>query len=117
MASRKQQTRIRHKRLRKKLSGTTERPRLAVHFSNQHIYAQIIDDTKGCTLTSVNTTEAEFRAGAKSNKETAVKVGAALAERAKSNNITQIVFDRGGFKYHGKIKALADAVRESGVQF
>lgn len=108
---------MRHVRLRKKLAGTGERPRLAVHFSGQHIYAQIIDDEKGCTLTSVNTTEADFREGARSNVATATKIGVALAERAKSQNITHIVFDRGGFQYHGKVKALADAVREGGVKF
>lgn len=117
MASRKQQLRMRHVRLRKKLSGTGERPRLAVHFSGQHIYAQIIDDEKGRTLTSVNTTEADFREGANSNVATAVKVGSALAERAKGSNITKVVFDRGGFQYHGKVKALADAAREGGLQF
>ncbi len=117
MASRKAQLKMRHVRLRKKLSGTGERPRLAVHFSGQHIYAQIIDDEKGHTLTSVNTTEAEFRTGAKSNVATAVKVGAALAERAKGSKISAVVFDRGGFPYHGKVKALADAAREGGLQF
>lgn len=117
MASRKQQTQFRHIRLRKKLSGTGERPRLAVHFSGQHIYAQIIDDTQGKTLTSVNTTEKDFREGARSNVATATKVGAALAERAKSSNVTKVVFDRGGFKFHGKVKALADAAREGGLQF
>ena len=117
MASRKQQTQFRHIRLRKKLSGTGERPRLAVHFSGQHIYAQIIDDTQGKTLASVNTTEKDFREGARSNVTTATKVGTALAERAKSSNVTKVVFDRGGFKFHGKVKALADAARDGGLQF
>ena len=108
---------MRHARLRKKLAGTPERPRLAVHFSGVHIYAQIIDDQKGATLTSVNTTEAEFRTGARSNVVTAQKVGAALAQRALTSNITKVVFDRGGFRYHGKVKALADAAREAGLQF
>ena len=111
-ASRKQRIKLRHKRIRKQITGTPARPRLAVHFSGCHIYAQIIDDEKGHTLTSVNTTEADFRATAKANIATALKVGAALAERAKSNQITKVVFDRGGFRYHGKVKALADAARE-----
>jgi len=117
MASRKQQVLMRHTRIRKRIAGTTQRPRLAVHFSGKHIYAQIIDDEQGRTLTSVNTTEAEFRDKAGSNVATAVKVGAALAERAKGVNAVQVVFDRGGFRYHGKVKALADAAREGGLQF
>jgi large subunit ribosomal protein L18 len=117
MSSRKANIRMRHERIRKKVYGTAERPRLAVHFSGSHIYAQIIDDEKGATLTSVNTTEAAFRAGARANVATAQKVGVALAERAKGNNINKVVFDRGGFKYHGKVKALADAAREGGLEF
>lgn len=108
---------MRHTRIRKRVAGTTARPRLAVHFSGKHIYAQIIDDEQGRTLAAVNTTEAEFRSGARSNVATATKVGAALAERAKSANATAVVFDRGGFRYHGKVKALADAAREGGLQF
>ena len=110
---------IRHRRLRKKIAGTPLRPRLAIHFSGQHIYAQIIDDEAGCTLASVNTTEAAFRADKTSrpNIPTAIKVGKAVAERAKIKNITKIVFDRGGFIYHGKVKALADAAREGGLEF
>jgi large subunit ribosomal protein L18 len=110
---------VRHRRIRKKVSGTPERPRLAVHFSGQHIYAQIIDDAVGKTLASVNTTEADFRGdkAAKPNVATAVKVGKAVAERALAKNITRIVFDRGGFLFHGKVKALADAAREGGLQF
>src|SRR3954451_1605912 len=105
---------IRHERIRKKISGTTERPRLSIHFSGQHIYAQVIDDTVGKTLASVNTTEKEFRAdkATRANVATAVKVGKAVAERAKAKQVTQVVFDRGGWLYHGKIKALADAARE-----
>lgn len=108
---------MRHARLRKKVSGDASRPRLAVHFSGQHIYAQIIDDAIGRTLASVNTTEGELRGGARSNVATAAKVGAVLAERAKEGKIEKVVFDRGGFKYHGKVKALADAVREGGLEF
>jgi large subunit ribosomal protein L18 len=117
MISRKRKTRIRHERIRKKLAGTSERPRLAVHFSGQHIYAQLIDDSEGQTLTSVNTTEEEFRKEARANVATAVKVGSTLAKRCKAKSITAIVFDRGGFRYHGKVKALADAAREGGLLF
>lgn len=111
--------RLRHKRLRKKVSGTSERPRLAVHFSGQHIYAQVIDDSVGRTLASVNTTEADFRTDKanRPNVVTAVKVGKAVAERALGKNINKVVFDRGGFLYHGKVKALADAARDGGLQF
>lgn len=111
--------RLRHQRLRKKVSGTTERPRLSVHFSGQHIYAQIIDDTIGRTLASANTTEADFRAdkASRPNVATAMKVGKTVAERALGKNINKVVFDRGGFLYHGKVKALADAAREGGLQF
>jgi large subunit ribosomal protein L18 len=115
--TRKDNIRIRHARIRKKISGTPERPRLCVHFSGKHIYAQIIDDTVGMTLTSVNTTEAVFREGANANIATATKLGTALAERAKSFKIDKVVFDRGGFLYHGKVKALADAARAGGLQF
>jgi large subunit ribosomal protein L18 len=110
---------LRHQRLRKKVSGTPERPRLAVHFSGQHIYAQVIDDEAGKTLASVNTTEADFRQdkSCRPNVTTAVKVGKLVAERARSSNVQAVVFDRGGFIYHGKVKALADAAREGGLQF
>jgi large subunit ribosomal protein L18 len=117
MSDRKKKTRMRHTRLRKKVTGTSERPRLAVHFSGAHIYAQIIDDQKGHTLASANTTEAEFRKEARANVATATKVGNAVAERAKSKNISKVIFDRGGFRYHGKIKALADAARQGGLDF
>jgi large subunit ribosomal protein L18 len=117
MASRKQQIRMRHTRLRKKISGGPDRPRFAVHFSGQHIYAQLIDDEQGRTLVSANTTEATFGESAKANIATATKVGATIAERARSKNISKVVFDRGGFQYHGKVKALADAAREAGLEF
>ncbi len=110
---------VRHERLRKKISGTPERPRLAVHFSGQHIYAQVIDDEAGRTLAAVNTTEKEF-AGDKSvkpNVTTATRVGKLVADRAKGKNIKKVVFDRGGFIYTGKVKALADAAREGGLEF
>ena len=105
-----------HKRIRRKVSGTSERPRLAVHYSNQHIYAQVIDDSVGRTLVSASTLDKSFEK-ASSNVESAQKVGALLAERAKGSNISAVVFDRGGHLYHGKVKALADAAREAGLQF
>ena len=110
---------VRHQRLRKKISGTPLRPRLAVHFSGQHIYAQIIDDEAGRTVASVNTTEKEFTGDStvRPNIATAIKVGKLLADRARGKKITKVVFDRGGFIYHGKVKALADAAREGGLEF
>jgi large subunit ribosomal protein L18 len=105
-----------HKRIRRKVAGTAERPRLAVHYSNQHIYAQVIDDTVGKTLVSASTMDKSFEK-VSSNVDSAKKVGALLAERAKGSNISAVVFDRGGHLYHGKIKALADAAREGGLQF
>src|SRR5258708_15632800 len=96
---------LRHQRLRKKVAGTPERPRLAVHFSGKHIYAQVIDDLAGRTVAAVHTTEKNFRAAksTRANQETAAKVGKLVAERARSQNVTRVVFDRGGFLYHGKV--------------
>lgn len=110
---------IRHQRLRKKVSGTPQRPRLAVHFSGKHIYAQVIDDEVGKTIAAVQTTEKEFSEdkSSRANTETAEKVGKLIASRAKSMRVTKVVFDRGGFIYHGKVKALADAAREGGLEF
>lgn len=110
---------MRHERIRKKVAGTPERPRLAVHFSGQHIYAQVIDDEAGKTIAAVNTTEKDFASAAetKANVATATKVGKLVAERASAKNVSRVVFDRGGFIYHGKVKALADAAREGGLQF
>jgi large subunit ribosomal protein L18 len=110
---------LRHVRLRKKVAGTAERPRLAVHFSGQHITAQVIDDLAGITLASVNTTEESFRKdpSSRANVATATKVGKLIAERGLAKKIDKVVFDRGGFMYHGKVKALADAAREGGLQF
>lgn len=110
---------LRHIRLRKKVSGTPERPRLAIYFSGQHITAQVIDDLAGATLASVNTTEESFRKDPtnRANVATAIKVGKMIAERGLANKIDKVVFDRGGFHYHGKVKALADAAREAGLQF
>lgn len=104
------------RRIRKKISGTAERPRLAVHFSNQNVYAQVIDDLTGRTLAAASTLEKGL--GTKgANKEAAAKVGEALAKKAKAASIETVVFDRGGFHYHGKVKALADAAREAGLNF
>lgn len=112
-------TKLRHKRIRKRVSGTPQRPRLAVHFSGKNIYAQIIDDLAGTTLAAATTTEKDFKAAkaSRANKETAVKIGKLVAERAIGKKVTKVVFDRGGFLYHGKVKALADAARESGLEF
>lgn len=105
-----------HQRIRRKLSGTAARPRLAVYFSNTNVYAQVIDDEAGKTIVSASTKEKGYGAG-KANVEHATKVGAVLAERALAKNISEVVFDRAGFIYHGKVKALADAAREKGLKF
>ena len=106
----------RHVRVRGKVSGTSERPRLNVFRSNANIYAQIIDDVNGVTLVSANTLEKDFE-GAAGNCEAAKKVGLVLAERAKAKGIEQVVFDRGGYIYHGRVAALAEGAREGGLQF
>ena len=106
----------RHTRVRGKISGTPERPRLNVFRSNANIYAQIIDDVNGVTLVSANTLEKEFE-GATGNCEAAKKVGTVLAERAKAKGIEEVVFDRGGYVYHGRVAALAEGAREGGLQF
>ena len=106
----------RHIRVRGKVSGTPECPRLNVFRSNANIYAQIIDDVNGVTLVSANTLEKEFE-GATGNVEAAKKVGAVLAERAKAKGIETVVFDRGGYIYHGRVAALAEGAREAGLKF
>ena len=106
----------RHVRVRGKISGTAERPRLNVFRSNANIYAQIIDDVNGVTLVSANTLEKGFE-GATGNAEAAKKVGVTLAERAKAKGIEEVVFDRGGYVYHGRVAALADGAREGGLKF
>lgn len=106
----------RHVRVRKRVRGTAERPRLAIYRSNRYIYAQVIDDLKGSTLAAASSQESELRGGAL-NIDTASKVGALVGARAKEAGITTVVFDRGGYKYHGKVKALADAAREAGLEF
>ena len=106
----------RHARVRAKISGTTERPRLAVYRSNANIYAQIIDDVKGVTLCSASSIEKDFE-GIGSNKEAAKKVGAKIAEKALAAGITEVVFDRGGYIYHGRVSELAAGAREGGLKF
>jgi len=107
-----------HRRIRRKISGTAERPRLSVCFSGQHIVAQLIDDTSGTTLVGVESKEKELNGkNLRPNVEGAKEIGKLLAERAKSKKIEAVVFDRGGFRYHGKVKALADAAREGGLNF
>ena len=106
----------RHTRVREKISGTTERPRLAVYRSNANIYAQIIDDTKGVTLCSASSVEAGFE-GIGSNKTAAKKVGETVAKRAIEKGITDVVFDRGGYLYHGRVMELANSAREAGLKF
>ena len=107
----------RHRRIRKKVTGTAARPRLAVYRSNKHIHAQIIDDVSGRTLVAASTVEAGLRGDANGNADAAAKVGTALAERAKAAGVSVVVFDRGGFLYHGRVAALADAAREGGLEF
>ena len=106
----------RHVRVRGKISGTPECPRLNVFRSNANIYAQIIDDVNGVTLVSANTLEKGFE-GTTGNAEAAKKVGLAIAERAKAKGISEVVFDRGGYVYHGRVAALADGAREGGLKF
>ncbi len=106
----------RHKRVRAKISGTPERPRLDVYRSAKNIYAQVIDDTKGVTLVSASTVEKSFD-GYGGNKEAAKKVGQLVAERCKAKGIESVVFDRGGYVYHGRVKELAEGAREGGLQF
>lgn len=117
-AKSKRQGRIRrHRRIRKKVLGTATRPRLAIYRSNQHIHAQVIDDIAGHTLAAASTVEASLKGEANGNAEAAAKVGKAIAERAKAIGITVVVFDRGGFQYHGRVAALAEAAREGGLEF
>jgi large subunit ribosomal protein L18 len=107
-----------HTRIRKKLQGTTERPRLSVFRSTAHIYAQVIDDAKGVTIVAASSTEkADGKKSTGGNVAAAKEIGKRVAERAKENGITKVVFDRGGYIYHGRVKALADAAREAGLEF
>ncbi len=105
-----------HKRIRSRVAGTPERPRLAVFRSVNHIYAQVIDDQQGHTLVAAGSIEKDL-SGKGGNVEGAKLIGKAVAQRAKDKGITKVVFDRGGYLYHGRVKALADAAREAGLEF
>jgi len=117
--TRQQSKQRRHRRIRGKVFGSSERPRLAVYRSNEHIYAQVIDDTLHQTLATASTVEPELKSKltSGSNQAASTEVGKTLAARALEKGITQVVFDRGGNLYHGRIKALADAAREAGLSF
>ncbi|MBS5129736.1 MAG: 50S ribosomal protein L18 [Lachnospiraceae bacterium] len=122
MVSKKSRTEVRvnkHRKLRNRFSGTAERPRLAVFRSNNHMYAQIIDDTVGNTLVSASTLQKDVKAELEktNNVEAAAYLGTVIAKKAIEKGIEEVVFDRGGFIYHGKVKALADAAREAGLKF
>ena len=122
MVSKESRTEVRlqkHRRMRNKISGTTERPRLCVFRSNNHMYAQVIDDTVGKTLVSASTLQKEVKADLEksNNVEAASKLGTVIAQRALEKGINTVVFDRGGFIYQGKVKALAEAAREAGLVF
>jgi len=104
-----------HKRIRRKVKGSAARPRLTIYRSLNHIYVQVIDDEQGRTIASASTTEKDLRGETGGNIDAAVRVGRAIAERALTRGIEQVVFDRGGYRYHGRVKALADAAREAGL--
>ncbi|MGH9846900.1 MAG: 50S ribosomal protein L18 [Blastocatellia bacterium] len=106
-----------HSRIRKKVAGSTARPRLAIFRSVNHIYAQIIDDEKGATLCSASSVEKSAGVGNGGNMDAAKQIGKLIAERAKEKGISQVVFDRGGYLYHGRVKALAEGAREGGLNF
>lgn len=109
--------RSRHERLRRKVAGTAERPRLFVRRSLHHIYAAVVDDSKGHTLVAASTREKGFPGKSHTNVDAAKAVGAAIAAKAKAAGVTRVVFDRAGYKYHGRVRALADAAREAGLEF
>lgn len=117
--TRKESKQRRHRRVRGKVSGSEERPRLAVFRSNEHIYAQVIDDTKHHTIVAASSVEPDLKSNLATgaNQEASVQVGKLIAARSLEKGITQVVFDRGGNLYHGRIKALADAAREAGLDF
>jgi large subunit ribosomal protein L18 len=117
LANRGAARRKRHDRIRLRLAGTDARPRLAVFRSLNHIYAQVIDDASGRTLAAASTTEKELKGSRSSKSEEAAVVGRLVAERARTAGVERVVFDRAGFRYHGRIKSLADAAREAGLEF
>jgi len=117
MAVRSAEARVkRHRRVRKRVTGTSGRPRLAVFRSNRHIYAQVIDDTTGRTLAAASTAEPELRSGSTGTVDAAKAVGQLVGERAKAAGISRVVFDRGGFRYHGRVAALCDGARAAGLE-
>jgi large subunit ribosomal protein L18 len=116
-ASRGAARRKRHERIRLRVAGTAARPRLAVFRSLNHIYAQVIDDTAGATLVAASTREPSFKGSQQTKVEEARVVGRLIAERARSAGVEHVVFDRAGFRYHGRVKTLADAAREAGLDF
>jgi large subunit ribosomal protein L18 len=107
----------RHRRVRKNVRGTAARPRLAVFRSSKHLYAQVIDDTAGRTIASASTMEAEVRSGSTATVDAAKSVGTRVGERAKAAGVSAVVFDRGGFRYHGRVAGVADGAREAGLEF
>ncbi|MBU3703289.1 MAG: 50S ribosomal protein L18 [Ilumatobacteraceae bacterium] len=119
LAQHRRESRLRrHRRVRKKVHGTAERPRLAVHRSNKHITVQVIDDDAGRTIASASTNEAEVRgSGSGSTVAAATKVGQIAAQRAKAAGVSKVVYDRGGYVYHGRVAAVAEAAREAGLEF
>ena len=120
MVNKKSRSEVRlkkHRRIRNRFSGTAERPRLAVFRSNNHMYAQIIDDVTGTTLVSASTLDKDLNIASTGNVEAAKAVGASIAKRALEKNISSVVFDRGGYIYHGRVAALAEAARENGLKF
>jgi large subunit ribosomal protein L18 len=117
LASRGAARRKRHDRIRLRMEGTESRPRLAVFRSNTHIYAQVIDDASGRTLAAASSVEKELRGSEQTKTEEAAVIGRLVAERAKTAGVARVVFDRAGFRYHGRIKSLADAAREAGLDF
>jgi len=115
--TRRDALRRRHRRVRKSVSGTAARPRLAVYRSNRHITAQVIDDVTGRTLAAASSVEADLRAGPTGNRDAATTVGRLVAERATAAGVSKVVFDRGGFLYHGRVAAVAEAARAAGLEF
>lgn len=116
MATKTEARTRRHRRVRKHLRGTGDRPRMSVYRSNRYIYVQLVDDVTGRTVATASSQEKDLRSE-NLNTETATKVGKLIGDRAKEAGFTNVVFDRGGYKYHGKVKALADAARETGLEF
>jgi large subunit ribosomal protein L18 len=115
MHTRQEARERRHRRVRKKVRGTTERPRLAVFRSNKHVYAQVIDDVRGVTIAAASTKEKDF-SGPTATVDAAKQIGKRVAERAKAAGVETVVLDRGGFKYHGRVAGVADAAREAGLE-